>query len=82
LKPIRRSAFRTSASRRHTGVALRAGPYSGGRLTPITRPSTVASSVRLVSVPLAMLSTSSVIVEVAARRFASAMSVTYTKSIV
>ena len=48
----------------------------------MTRPSATASSVKLVSVPLAILSISSVIVEFAAQRLARAMSVTKTKSIV
>src|SRR5665213_717161 len=74
LNPSLSSALVTSASRRETGLTFRSGPYSGTRFDPITRSNAVASSLRLVSVPLATLNTSSLMSDWSARTLARAIS--------
>src|ERR1700744_5544831 len=61
LNPSLSSALVISASRRETGLTFRSGLYSGAKFDPITRSNAVASSLRLVSVPLATLKTSSLL---------------------
>ena len=84
-RPRSRAASRAalvSASRRGTLLTPRSGPCATARSEPMTRSSIDASPSRLVSVPLATLNTASVASLRAASRFARAMSVVKTKSIV
>src|SRR6187200_892782 len=75
-RPSMLFAFSVEASRLGTGFTLRSGPYSGATRTPIARPSAAARSLRLVSMPVATLNTSSDTSDANANTFARAASST------
>ena len=75
-KPSISSALRVSASRRGTGLTLRSGPYSGAQVGAHHAQQRRGESIRLVSVPLATLNTSSLTSDCSARMFARATSST------